>query len=359
MQVRKFPFPIALRAIFVLFAMAGNGEAQQLSPELGVPLDALVKFGAETGFGTRAVTVGPEGDIYVLDNRERCVWVYDPNGQLIRKVSSQDADLAQATDLAIGRSGEIILIVGSEINILSSEGILLYVFGPEGRQVEGEISGANASHVDRGKGGGQFHSLAVLANGNILANASHAEHIITVYDATGIRLYGFGEPPQGTDEDYQFAGGLLRLGLLVPGEMDEVFFILQQFPKPTIQKYATTGQLLAEWNPRSFVLDRMARSSEAEFRNLKADSRSGSKTLVALPLLFNGAAYHRARRSLLVHAGTQLLELDASGQLVNQFYVRGPGKVPLPARRIAVNGERVLFAAPYSGVYSVELPPLP
>lgn len=355
MHVRNMVLPRA----FLVVAVLGGARAQQLPPELGIPLEAQTKFGAETGFGTGAVKVGPEGNVYVLDNRERCVWVYNPSGQLIRKVTSQDADLAQATDLAIGQSGEIILAVGPEINILSPDGILLYAFGPEGRQDDVVTSEANDSQANLGKRRGMFHSLAVLANGNILANASHAEDIITVYDATGIRLYGFGEPPQGADQDYQFARSLLQLGLIVPGEMDEVFFILQQFPKPTIQKYATTGQLLAEWNPRSFVLDRTARRLEAEFQNLKADSRAGSKTIVALPRLFNGAAYHRGRRSLLVHASTQLLELDPSGQLVSEFYVRGPGKVLLPAWSMAVNGEQVLFAAPYSGVYSVVLPPLP
>jgi len=100
--------------------------------EIGKEVPADQRFGSPAG-----ITLDQEGRIYVLDGQKKRVYLYDPDGKFLKKISlSQDlpGDSLRPKGIAVDSAGHIYVTDGINNNILifGSDGSLLKTWGKTG-----------------------------------------------------------------------------------------------------------------------------------------------------------------------------------------------------------------------------------
>jgi hypothetical protein len=156
-----------------------------------------------------------------------------------------------------------------------------------------------------------------LSDGSIVVSGFPKDSLISVYDKNGHLVRSIGKPIKTHEE--AFPNSVMNLGKLLVNHSDNIDYIFQHLLKPTVRKYASDGRLLAEWNFGSPGLKRALEAANQHYLKAKSEKRGGYFELLS------GGAVDSVNSTIWISSGALLFELDASGRIVREVTLFGPG----------------------------------
>jgi len=292
-------------------------------------LRAERKIAHESGRASMGIARGPGGKLYVLNREDRCVWVFDSNGNSLGRISSAGqgpADLLEPKDFAVDRVGNVIVADGSG---------MIKIFEPGGK-LNSAFTFERPQHV------------GVLSDGRVLISGFPTAALIEVFDRSGKRVGQIGEPiKEDTDP---FFNSVLNHGFIVVDEFDYIYYVFRFRLTPTVRKYSTYGELIAEWQINSPHLDGLTQRAKAKYVERKSEGGYGGTPI------FNAASYDSESRTLWLGSGDAILQIDANGKTTRFHKLQTPDLRPIPIHGIVVEGSTVRVASYLVGVHEVLLP---
>jgi hypothetical protein len=174
-----------------------------------------------------AIKIGPDDNIYILDQGNKRIMVYDRRMRFVRqigRVGQGPGEFIEPTDFDIDLEGNIYVadLVNSRISIFDNQGIFKNSFGLQIMPLPRELN------------------LAVDSEKRIYINTI-VDSLITVFQSNGERIGAFGEVfrhPVAT------ARHLWNIVALDVDEDDNIWVAFQT--KPLVRKYTKSGLLLFE-----------------------------------------------------------------------------------------------------------------
>jgi len=318
-------------AAFLLFA-PGMYAQTELHAEKQILLEARNR--------TEVIRRGPDGALYVLHRSVKppsAIWKSNAARSAMQPVLSADSEPSPfrfPKDFAVDRAGNVVVVdVGSPepgsptIKIFSSDG---------------KLTGSIA--VERPE------SVGVLSDGRILVSGRGErgvplEHLISVFDRRGKLVGTIGEPAKA-DEDSK----ILNLGYIAVDDQDNIYFAFRYLLTPTVRKYTSDGELVAEWHPQGALMDQAAARARAIYEKRDADGRHGWTPV------FTAASFDADGKSLWVASVRYLFELDGSGSTIQSWELSGPTGRPVDVHGLVVERDSLYTVGVLSGALEFAKP---
>lgn len=284
----------------------------------------------ESGLRTVGVRRDAEGNYYVLNMRDKLVWVYNkflnPTGR-IGGVGMGQADLDLPRDFAVARDGRVIVAdwAGDKVNIYGSNGVLLSSI-PLRRP----------------------WSAGVLSTGEILASGPPREHLVSVLSPEGKLLRAFGELI-AVDTDPQL-NALMNTGRIYVDRSDNIYYLFVFLPTPTIRKYDREGKLLAVYHPDGERLRQSAQRAQEELEKNRAEGSLGGLTVI------NALAVDEETGDLWVSCNHAIYRLNTGGETKATYQFKHPQGHPTAANDVLIEGDRILVISWHHGVFITPKP---
>lgn len=242
----------------------------------------------ESGLRTVGVRRDGEGNYYVLNMRDRLVWVYNsylnPKGR-IGGLGMGPADLVHPRDFAVAEDGKVIVAdwAGDQVKIFGSNGVLV-----------------SSIPIRRP------WSAGVLSTGEILASGPPRDHLVSVFTADGKLMRSFGDliPIDSNPE----LNALMNTGRIFVDRSDNIYYMFVFLPTPTIRKYDREGKLLAEFHPDGERIRRAAQSASEKLKENRAEGRLGASSVL------NGLAVDEETGDLWVSCTSAIYRLSPEGE---------------------------------------------
>ncbi len=287
----------------------------------------------ESGRGSMAVRAALNGDLYVLNREDKCVWVFDSAGSSrghISSVGQGPADLLEPADLAVDRGGNA---------VVGDLGGAIKVFDPSGKLIS-FFPFKMPWHV------------GVLSDGRMLVSGYPSTALIEVYDKSGKKVGQIGELI--TQDDDPFRNSVLNMGLIVVDDSDNIYYVFTTRTTPTVRKYSASGVLLADWVIKAPHFDTFLPQAQATLVKNKEEGQFGGLRV------FSAAAFDAKTRTLWLASLDHIFSVDDSGQTVRFLTLRQPDlRLIGPSSGLWVYGNVVVASSMSHGVHQFQLPIAP
>jgi hypothetical protein len=215
--------------------LAGYTSGAENGPATLTILGAPQKVFTDVRF-INEVTGGPPGDgrsFYIFSKEKMSVEVYDRAGKWLASIAAPRISLEAFTVDAKGR-----------IYLTDAEARRVKVLNPVGQEI-GSFAVPRPS------------SLAALSDGNVVVASATRDGLLHVFDLSGRRLRSFGRP-QLFDERNYARNRFLNAGKVLTDASDNIYFVPQYAPDPTVQKYSKDGRLVATFEVKGEAVDLQA-----------------------------------------------------------------------------------------------------
>jgi hypothetical protein len=237
--MKKFTFTLILCLVSCLLLLTGYPSGAE---NKSVPLNVL---GApQRVFGDahfiKEVAGGPltaEQSFYLFSNERRSVEVYDRAGRFSTSIAVPRTSLEAFTVDTKGR-----------VYLVDAEARRVKVMSSAGQEV-GSFAVPRPS------------SLAALSDGSVVVSSATKDGLLHVFDASGRRLRSFGKPQPFDGQNYT-RNRFLNSGKVLIDAADDIYFVPQYAPAPTVQKYSKDGRLIATFEVKGEAIDQQSEAAK-------------------------------------------------------------------------------------------------
>ena len=307
-----FPTPyesIALASIVLLLLPACSHAQAQLRADKQILLESTL--------GTVALKEGLGDQLYVLNRSvpSSSIWVSDYSGTSMQRIvrgGSGPTEVRWPKELAVDRGGNVVVADG-----------LIKVFFRDGRLF-------NSFRFDRPE------SVGVLSDGRILVSGVPRDQLISVFDRQGRMVGNIGEPAKL--DDAPGFNAILNIGTIVVDGDDNIYYVFHFSLTPTVRKFTREGKLVAEWHPKSAFLDQAV--AQAKKTHEESKEKGGHRVSQVL----TAAAFDSETKTLWVASGSQVLQLDSSGETIRSFELVRPEGEPMQTVGLLVDRDFIRAA---------------
>ena len=300
---------IALASVVLLLLPACSHAQAQLRADKQILLESTL--------GTVALKEGPGDQLYVLNRSvpSSSIWVSDYSGTSMHRIvrgGSGPTEVRWPKELAVDHDGNVVVADG-----------LIKVFSRDGRLF-------NSFRFDRPE------SVGVLSDGRILVSGMPKDQLISVFDRQGRMVGNIGEPAKL--DDAPGFNAILNIGAIVVDGDDNIYYVFHFSLTPTVRKYTREGKLVAEWHPKSAFLD------QAVVQAKKVHEESKEKGDYRVSQVLTAAAFDSETKTLWVASGSQVLQLDSSGETIRSFELVRPEGGPMQTVGLLVDRDFIRAA---------------
>jgi DNA-binding beta-propeller fold protein YncE len=283
----------------------------------------------EATHGTQTIKEGPGNKLYVLTRSVKppsSLWMSDYSGSSIRQIlngGSEPTDLLRfPKDFAVDRDGNAIVVDAGLIKTFSPDGKLLSSFPSDRPQ-----------------------SVAAVDDGRILVSGLPKDDLISVFDRRGTLLGHIGETVKIDDAPGPGFNAVFNIGTIVVDDDNNIYYVFRHLLTPTVRKYAPQGNLVAEWHPKSTHLDQAVSQAKKAYEAHKERGNPGGAELLT------AGAFDTETKTLWVASGSEVLQLDNSGETIRSFSLVRPEGGPVQAFGLLVDRDFIRAAGPLNGTF--------
>lgn len=328
---RKRKLGLLSTILAVLFVMSAptSGQIESLAQE-SADLEVLERVAFESGLRSAGVRKDRAGNYYVLNSRDRIVWMYNshmnPRGRIAGYGQSL-SDLLEPMGFAVGPGGEVVIAdyAANLVKIYNQAGVLEKSFSIR-----------------------RPWTVGVLRTGEILVSANPYRNLIHVYDRDGILLRSFGEPV-GID-DSRSRNMVYNRGKIFVDAKDNIYYLFYFLPDPTIRKYDPQGNLLLEFHPEGERITKASRFAEENLSKQREKGGHGTSSVL------NAIGFDEATGDLWISCTSYVYHLASDGSLKGTYRFKRPDGSPINADDIQVEEERLIITSSLHGVFAVKKP---
>jgi len=314
---------IAAVAALAAWSLAPRAATGRAKDDAAKEIRAEARVFADIGAGFEVVKRDADGIYYVLSAPGRSIAIYDSDGERrgqFPNESSQGATIVSAEDIDFDSSGRM-LVADQGANAVK-------IFSPEGT-LDATIPLASPS------------SIAPLVNGEFAVAALGETPTINIYDAQGKRVRTFSSLPASAR---QFALTHYKsVGLMCGDLAGHIYFAYAFLPEPIIRKYDRYGAAIYE----------IPLTSDAILPETFGQQQPAEKRAI------NAIAVDPATQEVWAALGDRLLHFNKDGARRGAYRTVTPEGVPLEARAIVIEQDRILLGANPAGVFAFARPDRP
>ncbi|MEE9157388.1 MAG: hypothetical protein V3U60_03235 [Gammaproteobacteria bacterium] len=316
-------------ALGLSVGLCATTQGPPIEPET-IELRAEARIAFESGLRTVGVRRGPQGNYYVLNMRDRVVWVYDSDFARLGSIGSigkADADLESPWEFAITQDGKVVIADygASKVKVFLPNGTLASSFA--------------------------FPcpwAVATLSTGEILVSGFPQKQLVHVYTEEGTLLRTFGDPVQ--IDDHSARNSVLNVGKLVVDSADNIYYLFYFLPEPTIRKYNYEGELLAELHPDGERIREIARNAK---RTLERNQREGG---LGASSVLDTLAVDEETGDLWVGCTYVLYRLSSDGETKGIYTFKRKDNTIIDVDHILLEKDTLIITSSLFGVYRCPRP---
>jgi hypothetical protein len=322
-----------LRAVhlfsFLLISCAGFCQSEY---EVELELLAQQRVLPAVGPGFQSIVRGPAGRFYVLTSPSPAVSIYDSTGKRLGQVPGipkakaptaivfgVSLDVDDAGRMAVADAG------ANAVKLYAADGTLIVSF-----------------HV------AQPISVALLPSGEIAVTSQSADHLVSIYDASGKFLRAFGDPEDLSDRpDLNSLVNVCQLGRDAAANL---YIAFEYLPEPTVRKYDPQGYANLEIALKTLDFQSVAQAARREI------AREEPGGVLTPHRIITGMGVDPTTGEVWLSFGTLLLHFDKDGNRLDSYRTYTPDGARLEATTILVEPNRLLLGQDPLGVYEFARP---
>jgi hypothetical protein len=322
-----------LRAVFLFsFLLISSAAYCQSDYQVEPELLAQQRVFPTVGAGFQSIVRGPAGRYYVLTAPSPAVSIYDSTGKRISQVpgipkAKAPTAIVFGISLDVDDAGRVAVADAgaSAVKLYAADGTLVVSF-----------------HV------AQPISVALLPSGEIAVTSQSADHLVSVYDATGKFLRAFGDPEELSDRpDLNRLVNVCQFGRDTAANL---YIAFAYFPEPTVRKYDPQGYASLEIALKTLDFQPVAQAARREI------AREEPGGVLTPHRVITGMGVDPATGEIWLSFGTLLLHFDKDGNRLDSYRTYTPDGARLEATTILVEPNRLLLGQDPLGVYEFARP---